>query len=70
MAEAYCNSLQLPAVEAISSGTVAEANRATNETCLLQTGEILAKYGLGAYTKHRADQLTQERIDKDDVVCA
>jgi protein-tyrosine-phosphatase len=68
MAEAYCNSLRLPGVQAVSSGTVAEANRTENEACLTQTADILTKHGLGDYVKHRGDQLTQERIDGSNVV--
>ncbi len=55
-------------MQALSSGAVADANRAANEPCRLQTTDILREHGLGEHVKERAEQLTQDRVDASDVV--
>lgn len=67
IAEAYLKSFGLPGIETMSSGTVAERYRTQNEPTLATTNALLAKHGLGMYTKEQADQLTQERLHETNI---
>ena len=71
MAEAYLNSLQLPNVSAMSSGTVAAAHKTRNLVSNRQTLDLLEEHGIGGFAKASyGDQLTQRRLDKGDItVC-
>lgn len=67
MAEAYLKSLNLPGVNAISSGCVAEENRTENEPWLPKVKGLLKTHDIGNYAKTRSDQLTQELVDSADI---
>lgn len=69
IAEAYLNSLQIPGVTVMSSGTVASQNKADNEVKFPKTYAMLERRGVSEYAKdHIADDLTQDRLDASDVV--
>lgn len=68
MAEAYFNSLGLKDVIAVSSGSVADANIEKNIPNLARSVALLERNGLGAYTKRASHQLSNDRIEKDDIV--
>jgi protein-tyrosine-phosphatase len=68
IAEAYLKSLRLKNVKALSSGTVADRDRAKNEPYIPQIIARLEAYGTGKFAKTRPDQLTQERVNGSDVV--
>lgn len=69
-AEAYTNSLEIPGLEATSSGTVAE--RDCNEQFTIdhraRMVELLQRHGLSETIKSSIDQLTQTLVDSQDVV--
>jgi len=73
MAEAYLNSLELKNVRVISSGTVAEAYRQSNESHQVYqtTLDVLKSYGVDKYAKdHFGDQIEKgAHIPGDIVVC-
>jgi protein-tyrosine-phosphatase len=71
IAEAYVNSLGLPGITAVSSGTVAAADWAGNRPHFLAILDLLDKHGLRAFAKARhGDQLTPERLAGADLnVC-
>jgi protein-tyrosine-phosphatase len=69
IAEAYLNSLEFEALKAISSGTVAAAERAGNRSAYIKTLGLLAKNGIREFAKTAyGDQLTQSRLAGTDVV--
>ena len=71
MAEAYLNSLRLPEMSTLSSGTVAASHKERNRASYNLTLELLESRGLRGFAKAGyGDQLTQPRLDKGDVtVC-
>jgi len=69
IAETYLNSLKSENLKAISSGTVAAAERAGNQAAFRETLALLAKNGIREFAKTRyGDQLTQSRLAGTDVV--
>jgi protein-tyrosine-phosphatase len=69
IAEAYLNSLMLKNIKAISSGTVAAAERAGNHAAYAETLGLLAKNGIREFAKTGyGDQLTQARLARADIV--
>jgi protein-tyrosine-phosphatase len=69
IAEAYLNSLRLKGVKVMSSGTIAATYKNDNEPKFRKTLGLLRQHGIDGFAKsHYADQLTQERLDKADVV--
>jgi protein-tyrosine-phosphatase len=69
IAEAYLNSLKLENLKAISSGTVAAAERAGNVAAYSETLGLLAKNGIREFVKTcYGDQLIQSRLTGTDVV--
>ena len=69
IAEAYLNSLKFKNLKAISSGTVAAAEREGNQTAFTETLGLLAKNGIREFVKTcYGDQLTQSRLTGTDVV--
>lgn len=72
IAETYTKSLKLPNVETSSSGTMADRHRDKDFTHKHRKSTIalLDRYGLGLYTKATSDQVSQEKInDQDLVIC-
>ena len=71
IAEAYLNSLEIAGLAAVSSGTVATANKARNLPYHQLTLELLAQRGIRDYAKASyGDQLTQTNLEQADVtVC-
>ena len=67
MAEAYLKSLNLPGVTVFSSGVVADKDREPNRVHLQDTRKMLEAHGIGDYAKTESEQLTQERLNKNDV---
>jgi protein-tyrosine-phosphatase len=51
----------------ISSGTVADEYRVSNQTFFASSLELLARHGLSSYVKTRPEQLTQRRVDGQDI---
>lgn len=70
MAETYTKSLKIPNIEASSSGTVADRDRERDFTIKhrKRTIELLARHGLGRFTKSTSDQTSQEVIDAQDLI--
>jgi protein-tyrosine-phosphatase len=69
VAEAYLNSLKFKDLTAISSGTVAEVERAGNRAAYTQTLGLLAKNGILEFAKTGyGEQLTPMRLAGTDVV--
>lgn len=69
IAEAYLNSLMIPGVAAVSSGTVASKYKASNKVNFPKTLSLLQKHGIKEYAKgHYADDLDQNLLDKSDIV--
>lgn len=68
IAETYLNSLNLSGIKVISSGTKANFYRESNKTFLIKHTQILKGHGLRAYVKKRPDQLTQQRMQNNDLV--
>lgn len=69
IAEAYTKALGIPGLEVISSGTVASDYREYNIPTFAKVQTLLAAHGLSDFTKdHYADDLTQELIDRSDIV--
>jgi protein-tyrosine-phosphatase len=69
IADAYTKSLGIPGLEVISSGTAASDYREDNIPTYARVCALLASHELKEFTKdHYADDLTQQRIDRSDVV--
>jgi protein-tyrosine-phosphatase len=69
IAEAYLNSLKFENLKAISSGTVAAAERAGNQAAFTETLGLLARNGIRDFVKTcYGEQLTQSRLAGGDVV--
>lgn len=69
IAEAYLNSLCIPGVSVLSSGTVASAHKDDNAANFVKTLALLKKHGVEQYAKDRyADNVSQELIDKSDII--
>jgi protein-tyrosine-phosphatase len=69
IAEAYLNSLKIENLQAISSGTVAAAERPGNLAYYSETLGLLAKNGILEFAKAGfGDQLTPARLAGNDVV--
>lgn len=70
IAETYVNSLERTDLKTISSGTVADSYRYKNDPICAHTKVVLSKHNLLKYDKNKCDQLTQSRINPNDVtVC-
>jgi protein-tyrosine-phosphatase len=67
MAEAYLKSLELPNIEVISSGTVAEREGQQNIQNQKDTLNILKRHGLDKHAKKHWAQLTQSLVKPDDI---
>lgn len=68
LAEAYLNSLQIPGVQATSSGTSADSHREENRQLVVDVTHFLEDQGLGQYTKQSPEQLTPERVGLPDTI--
>jgi len=68
IAETYLKSLELPNVIVITSGVVTDANRDSDRPFFENTLRLLASHGLKKYIKDNPEQLTQLRIDNNDMV--
>jgi protein-tyrosine-phosphatase len=69
IAEAYLRSLSIKNLEIISSGTVAAMYKAANEINYQETLALMRAHGIGKFAKSSyADQLTQSRLDGNDLV--
>lgn len=71
-AEAYTKSLQLPDTEVTSSGTMADRHRDKDFTIKHRksTLALLDRHGLSSYAKSTSDQVSQDKInDQDLVIC-
>lgn len=68
LAEAYLNSLQIPGIQATSSGTSADSYREENKQLIVDVSRFLEDQGLGPYTKQSPEQLTSERIGLPDII--
>ena len=70
IAEAYLKSLNLPGLIVTSSGTVSDEYFVANRPSLKSTLALLEQHGIANYAKHQSEQLTQQRVDNQDVtVC-
>ena len=71
IAEAYLNSLGVKDTTAMSSGTVAAAEKADNRAYFQSTLDLLDRHGIRAFAKAgHGDQLTQSRLAEADMtVC-
>lgn len=71
IAEAYLKSLELEAVDVLSSGTVAVEHKVSNKINFTKTLALLERHGIKDYAKlHHADQLSSiHQIPGDVVVC-
>ncbi len=67
MAEAYLKSLNLPNVTVRSSGTVADENWEVNRQPFRDTISLLDTHGIASYAKKSSEQLTQDRLDENDI---
>jgi len=67
IAESYFNSLHLPDIKAISSGTMADARREFNLEYFERTKVLLAQHGVSPLSKDGATQLNQQRLDSHDI---
>ena len=68
IAETYLKSLQLPTVTVISSGVVADISKESDLPFFENTTRLLTAHGLGAYVKTEPEQLTQSRVDGNDMI--
>lgn len=68
IAEAYLQSLHIPHLDVISSGTVAAAGKDENGDMPLHTHAILQKHGLLQFAKPSWDQASVGRMKPDDFV--
>jgi protein-tyrosine-phosphatase len=68
IAEAYLNSLQLPDITVVSSGTVADEYRVTNHAFIEEAQNLLARHNLAAYAKDKPEQLTESRLSEDQTI--
>jgi protein-tyrosine-phosphatase len=71
IAEAYLNALEIKDSGALSSGTSAAADKATNLPYYRMTLDLLEKHGIREFAKDGyGDQLTQSRLETADIaVC-
>jgi protein-tyrosine-phosphatase len=70
IAEAYLKSLKIPNLDVISSGVVAKEYAKPNIPVIRFTLDYLKLKGLNKYAKTHWDQLTQDRINNEDInVC-
>lgn len=68
IAEAYLNSLQIPDLTVLSSGTVASKHKKDNSVNFPKTLALLNRHGIQQYAKnHYADDLKQELLDESDI---
>jgi protein-tyrosine-phosphatase len=68
IAEAYLNSLEIKDSSVLSSGTIAELDKAGNLVGYRLTLDLLEKHGIREFAKAGyGDQLTQPRLDKADI---
>lgn len=69
IAEAYLNSLNMPGLTVLSTGTVASQYKELNSVNFPKTLSLLQKHGIQQHAKdHYADDTTQEAIDKSDII--
>ena len=68
IAEAYLKSKEIPEFEVSSSGTVAEQYRERNKATLHATSLLLAAHQIGKYSKQYADQLSEDRLQDNDLI--
>jgi len=71
IAEAYLNSLAIKDLSALSSGTAAALEKASNLAYYRMTLELLGKHGIREFAKAGyGDELTQSRLERADItVC-
>jgi protein-tyrosine-phosphatase len=71
IAEAYLNSLEIKDSRVLSSGTVAESNKAKNLPYYQMTLDLLERHGIREFAKvGYGDQLTQSLLEEADItVC-
>ena len=67
IAETYLKSLQLEGVEASSSGTVTDIFRESDKPFFASTLKLLERHGIQSFAKAEAEQLTQARVDNQDI---
>lgn len=67
IAETYLRSLELPGVDATSSGTVVNLASQTEREFFANTLAVLRYHGIEKYAKDTSDQLTQKRVDGQDI---
>jgi protein-tyrosine-phosphatase len=67
IAETYLKSLEIPDLSVLSSGTGVDKFCETDTPNLLKTLSVLKGHGLAKYAKSKPDQLTQQRINDDDI---
>lgn len=69
IAEAYLNSLKIPSLKVISSGTIARQCKEDNRLNFPKTLELLEQHGIGQFAKdHYADNVSQDLLDESDIV--
>lgn len=68
IAEAYLNSLMIPGITVLSSGTVASTYKQANLIGFSKTLALLKKHGIDTFAKdHYADDLKQSLLDRSDI---
>lgn len=68
IAEAYLNSLRLPNITVLSSGTCASQHKESNADNFQKTLALLEKHHISHYAKdHYADDLNQHLLDTSDI---
>lgn len=68
IAETYLKSLQLDNVEVASSGTNVDWEDPTEKEHFTNSMKLLDHHGIKQYAKERPEQLTQQRINSNDVI--
>jgi len=69
IAETYLNSLRIPGVTVLSSGTVGGAHKDSNAESFSEVVALLRQHGTGQYMKgDYGDDVSQDLLDRSDVV--
>jgi protein-tyrosine-phosphatase len=68
VAETYLNSLQLPDIKAISSGTNVDFSIPSEREYFKNTQDLLERHGILRFAKSLPDQLTEERAANSDSI--
>ena len=67
IAETYLNSLQLNNITVTSSGTVTDQFKDSDKPFFASTLQLLKHHGIESFAKAEPQQLTQQRVDNQDL---